>query len=112
MFVSCRIHPPGMKKFFPSLEISVFCLTFFVLFPVCISYKIQDPFVTPRLIAASAALVLLCVILLAKKYHRHEIPSYHPWIPYSFLAFLLLYLLSLVQSLNPGDALIEWMKAF
>src|SRR5689334_14387533 len=87
---------------------AVFCILIFFAFPVCVSYQLMDPFITPRVILISAAAFVFCFVALFWKDDGRlkSVPVY------SLLAFLLLTAISIFRSLNPGDAWFEWMKTF
>lgn len=88
----------------------LFCIIFFIGFPICISYQLQDPFVTPRLILISTTVFAFSIFFL---FRPHLESHSFPLTPiFSFLTFMLLYAISISKSLNPGDAWYEWMKSF
>jgi O-antigen ligase len=97
-----------LKKYF-SPEI-LFCLVIFIGMPVCISYRLLDPFVSPRVILIAAFSILMLAVLMFRK------PEDAMWLRsvpvISLVIFLLLYALSVRNSLNAGDAWYEWLKTF
>ena len=88
----------------------LFCLVLFLVLPACISYQLQDPFVTPRVILIAAMALLLCLVVFFRSCDAPDLSRSIPVL--SFLAFLLLYAISISKSLNPGDAWYEWMRSF
>lgn len=88
----------------------LFSFILFIGFPICISYHLQDPFITPRLILISTTVITFSIIFLFSS--RKEPFSFPVITVFSFLAFMVLYAISISKSLNPGDAWYEWMKTF
>ncbi len=97
-----------LKKY--SLPSILLCIVLFIAFPVCVSYQIVDPFVTPRLVLLSATVIILFLFYFFGPRNQSAINVNLPLI--SFLAFLFLYGISITKSINPGDAWFEWMKTF
>src|SRR6188768_797614 len=97
-----------IKKYFSPQVF--FCLAIFVGMPVCVSYSLLDPFITPRVIlVAATAIILLLILMFGKTEDAYWLRS----VPVISLGiFLLLYALSTTKSLNPGDAWYEWLKTF
>src|SRR5687768_8388433 len=87
-----------------------FCITMFMVFPLCISYALPDPFITPRvMLVAALSLIMMTWFIFKPAVSRGWILS----LPVVALGvFLLLYALSISKSLNPGDAWYDWMKTF
>ena len=97
-----------LKKVLPPSVL--FCIVLFLAFPVCVSYQLQDAFVTPRVILASSALLVLMILTL---FRPGDAPVFsNPFPLYAFGAYLLLSAVSITKSFNPGDAWFEWMKTF
>ena len=97
-----------LKKIFSAPVL--FCISLFLLLPVCVHYRLMDPFITPRVVLMAATVLVLMLVVF---FQRNENPVNIPLVPlYSFLAFLILMAMSISASLNPGDAWYEWMKTF
>jgi len=87
-----------------------FCLAMFVGMPICVSYRLLDPFISPRVILVAASVAVLTIVMIFRKSENASLLKSIPVI--SLGAFLLLYALSITKSLNPGDAWYEWLKTF
>ena len=88
----------------------LFYLTIFLALPVCVSYQLPDPFVTPRVILISALFLVLIPVIFFKPLNGVAVFQNLPFL--SLLVFMLLYAFAISKSLNPGDAWYEWMKSF
>lgn len=97
-----------LKKIFSAPFL--FCFVLFLVLPACISYQLQDPFITPRVILIAATMLLLSLVVFFRSCDAPDLSRSIPVL--SFLAFLILYAISISKSLNPGDAWYEWMKTF
>ncbi|MEO8087928.1 MAG: O-antigen ligase family protein [Bacteroidota bacterium] len=97
-----------LKKYFSPVHL--FCISLFLALPVCISYQIQDSFVTPRVILIAATVLALSIALIIKARPAHDLLRSTPIL--ALLAFLVLFAISISKSLNPGDAWFEWIKSF
>ncbi|CAN5536380.1 hypothetical protein BH11BAC1_BH11BAC1_06440 [soil metagenome] len=88
----------------------LFCIVLFLAMPVCISYQVQDSFITPRVILVAATVLALCILLIIKARPGPDLLRRFP--VQALLAFLVLFAISIFKSINPGDAGYEWIKSF
>jgi len=88
----------------------LFCILLFLAFPVCISLHLIDPYITPRVVLVAATVIVLTFLVFILK--GNEIKFSPDVQVISCVIFLALFAASITKSINPGDALFEWMKSF
>ncbi len=100
------------SKTYSPAGLLIFCISIFLLLPVCVDYSLFDPLVTPRIVL----IALTSVILIPFVYIRRNV--FFPGAfsnANSFILFLLFITwtaFSIFNSINPGDAWFEWMGTF